>query len=309
MTRAFLSIALFPLAASLAACGAAAKSGVPALVPGEPGLPALFDCLREEQALAISAHRGGPVSGFPENAIETFANTVSRIPAILEVDIQPSSDGVLVLMHDDTLDRTTTGEGPVGALTLEQLRALRLVDNDGAETDFRIPTLDEALDWAEGEAILVMDRKQGMKFAEIVDRVRAADAMDRVIWATYSDEEVADLAGLAPEAVIVAAMDSEDDLDRLVESGASADRLIVWSGTETPQPDLYAAMAAQGVESAFATLGAWTGSWDNRIAALGDDALYARVTAGAHLLATDRMFEAYAALPAAQRVTACTITD
>src|SRR5690606_8550353 len=114
-----------------------------------------------------------------------------------------------------TLDRTTTGEGPVGALTLEELQALRLVDNDGVETDFRIPTLDAALEWARGRAILVMDRKQGMPVGEIVDRVRAADAMDRVIWATYSDDEVAELAGLAPDAIIVAAMDSADDLDRL----------------------------------------------------------------------------------------------
>ena len=49
---------------------AAAQTAAPALVPGEAGLPALFDCLRETGALAISAHRGGPAPGFPENAIE-----------------------------------------------------------------------------------------------------------------------------------------------------------------------------------------------------------------------------------------------
>lgn len=301
MTRTALALCLLPLCAA----PALAQPDLQTLVPGEDGLPALFDCLRETGALAISAHRGGPAPLYPENAIETFAHTLETVPAILEVDIQPSKDGVLVLMHDDTLDRTTTGEGPVGELTLEELRGLRLVDNDGRQTAFRIPTLAEALDWADGKAILVMDRKQGAPFQAIVDEVRRADAMDRVIWATYSDQEVLDLARIAPEAVIVAAMDSEDDPDRLTAGGADPERLLVWSGTETPQPELYAAMAERGIESAFATLGAWTGSWDNRIAVLDDDTLYRRLTDGVQVLATDRAPAAYAAIPAAARAAAC----
>jgi glycerophosphoryl diester phosphodiesterase len=305
-------LAAVALGTGLAACDAAAPAapaapatGLNTIAAGAGGVAAFFDCLRTEDALIVSAHRGGPVANYPENAMETFAHTLSRIPAILEIDIQPTADGVLVLMHDDTLDRTTTGTGPVNALTLAELHVLRLRDNDGRETDYRVPTLEQALEWAEGRTILVLDRKQGLPFAEIIGEVEAADAMDRVIWATYSDEEVRDLASQAPDAMIVAAMDSPDDLDRLVEGGATPDRLLTWSGTETPQPELYAALAERGVESAFATLGAWTGSWDSRIEALGDDTLYRRLTDGVRILATDRMFEAYEALPQAQRVMEC----
>ena len=116
----------------------------PLAIDEEGGLPAFFDCVRANGAVVISAHRGGPAAGYPENALETFEHTASRMPALLEIDIQRSSDGVLVLMHDETLDRTSTGEGPVAEQPFEALQALRLVDNDGAETAFQIPTLEEA---------------------------------------------------------------------------------------------------------------------------------------------------------------------
>ena len=81
-------------------------------------LPAFFDCLRESGRTIVAAHRGGPSAGFPENAVLTFENTLRQVPAVLELDIARTRDGVLVLMHDETVDRTTTGTGRVGDLTL-----------------------------------------------------------------------------------------------------------------------------------------------------------------------------------------------
>ncbi|MGX7835704.1 glycerophosphodiester phosphodiesterase family protein, partial [Campylobacter fetus subsp. venerealis] len=68
----------------------------------------------------VSAHRGGPYPGFPENAIETFANVLEYTPAIIELDVAMTKDGVLVLMHDDKLDRTTTGKGSVSDATYSE---------------------------------------------------------------------------------------------------------------------------------------------------------------------------------------------
>src|SRR5690606_14014954 len=61
----------------------------------------------------VSAHRGGPRKGFPENCIETFENTLSHTPALLEIDPHYTKDRQIVLMHDPTLDRTTNGHGKV----------------------------------------------------------------------------------------------------------------------------------------------------------------------------------------------------
>src|SRR5687768_53041 len=56
----------------------------------------------------ISGHRGGMTKGYPENCIATFENTLRYTPAFFEIDPRLTKDSVVVLMHDATLDRTTT---------------------------------------------------------------------------------------------------------------------------------------------------------------------------------------------------------
>jgi glycerophosphoryl diester phosphodiesterase len=107
----------------------------------------------------VSAHRGGPEKGFPENCIQTFEHTLRYTFASLEIDPRYTKDGAVVIHHDATLDRTTTGKGRVVDFTLEELKKLRLKDPEGNATEFHIPTLDEALEWARGKAILVLDQK------------------------------------------------------------------------------------------------------------------------------------------------------
>ena len=107
----------------------------------------------------VSAHRGGPKHKFPENCIATFENTLQHTFAIMEIDPHYSKDGAIVVHHDTTLDRTTTGKGRVAELTLQELKELRLKDTEGVVTEFRIPTLDDVLEWARGKTILVLDQK------------------------------------------------------------------------------------------------------------------------------------------------------
>lgn len=121
----------------------------------------LLDLFRHtgESLPFVSAHRGGARQGFPENCIATFENTLRHTFAILEVDPRYTKDGAIVLHHDETLERTTTGAGRVRDFTLQELKQLRLKDREGNVTEFQIPTLDEALEWARGKTILVLDQK------------------------------------------------------------------------------------------------------------------------------------------------------
>lgn len=107
----------------------------------------------------VSAHRGGPQQQFPENCIATFENTLRHTFSIMEIDPRYTKDDAIVIHHDAVLDRTTAGKGPVAELTLQELKALRLKDTEGHITEYRIPTLDEVLDWARGKTILVLDQK------------------------------------------------------------------------------------------------------------------------------------------------------
>ena len=107
----------------------------------------------------VSAHRGGPRQKFPENCIATFENTLQHTFAIMEIDPRYTRDGEIVVHHDATLERTTTGKGRVADLTLKELKELRLKDTEGHITEFKIPTLDEVLQWARGKTVLVLDQK------------------------------------------------------------------------------------------------------------------------------------------------------
>lgn len=94
-----------------------------ALWPGPaPASHAWLDARAEARAERI-AHGAG-LGRAPANTLEALAQAVADGADVLEVDTQMTADGVLVLMHDDTVDRTTNGSGRVDELTLEQISAL-----------------------------------------------------------------------------------------------------------------------------------------------------------------------------------------
>lgn len=71
------------------------------------------------------AHRGD-WRNFPENSLEAIDNAVKMGVDIVELDVQRTKDGVLILMHDRTLDRTTTGKGYIAETNMEDIRKLNL---------------------------------------------------------------------------------------------------------------------------------------------------------------------------------------
>ncbi|MFR7966022.1 MAG: glycerophosphodiester phosphodiesterase family protein, partial [Alistipes finegoldii] len=75
-----------------------------------------------ERPIVVSGHRGGMVTGYPENCIESFEKTLSMMPSFFEIDPRLTKDSVIVLMHDATIDRTTTGTGKVSDYTCEELQ-------------------------------------------------------------------------------------------------------------------------------------------------------------------------------------------
>lgn len=300
--RALIFIAALALAACEQAAAPRSVSQTGAshtLAPVD--LSAFFDCLRERGQSAVAAHRGGPEPGFAENAIPTFENTLRQAPAMLEIDISESRDGVLVLMHDDELDRTTTGTGPVRETTLAELQAHQLEDETGQALDARIPTLRQALDWADGKTVLELDVKRGVSYEDVVAEVHAANAADRVIFITYSVPAAIRVHRLAPELMISTSVESEADLDELVRARVDLSRILAWTGIEEPNSALNAMLAQRGVEAMFGTLGG-RDSWDNRFADSGEDQYAEFAETGLQLISTDRVAAAARDLDAADGV-------
>lgn len=251
-----------------------------------------LDCLRTSGGLLLIGHRGGPTRDYPENAIETLERTLRAGIRAMEIDVAETKDGKLVLMHDDELDRTTTGTGPVRDHTLAEIQALQLEDENGQPLDARVPTFREALDWARGRAILELDVKRGVSYEDVIAEVRAAGAEDRVVFITYSDDAAVRVHNLAPDFMLSVSIDEASDLGALERRGIDLVRVLAWTGTDEPNSALNIALAQRGVEAMFGTLGNPERSWDGRFAREGQEQYAAFAETGLQLIATDRPIEA-----------------
>lgn len=261
----------------------------PAAPKREPNALGLaMDCVRTEGGALLAAHRAR-INGLDrENSLSAmFAAHRAGIP-VLEIDIGRTKDNFLVLMHDDRVDRTTDGVGRVADLTLNEFRGLRLdpVAADGMGE--APPSFEQALDVAEGRAILELDRKQPAQWWDILSAVRRVKATDRVIAISYSPEEALEIARIDPTVMISARVRTIAELAALEASGIPADRLLAWTGTAGADPALWTALAGKGVESAFGTLGRPGDSLDSAFLADGDPAEYGDLLArGVTLIVTD----------------------
>lgn len=236
----------------------AAPQQTPAALTLDPAAPLSerLDCLRANNAAVVIAHRGGPTRDYPENALETLSRTRDAGALAMEIDIAESADGVLFLMHDDDLERTSTGQGLISETSWTEIEGLNL-ETYTKETDFHPPTLDQALSWAVETGTLVeLDKKRSTSYDGIIDAVEAAGAQNHVLMITYTDDQAVDLHTRAPDLVITATVNSLSHLDELVRRGVNPDNLLAWTGTERPNPELWRALAGRGVEVIFGTLGA-----------------------------------------------------
>jgi glycerophosphoryl diester phosphodiesterase len=115
----------------------------------------------------------------PENTLSGIAAALAHGADAIEIDVQASADGVPVLMHDLTVDRSTNGSGAVAELSLEQLRTL----DAGGEP---VPTLAEALTESVGRALLVIEIKRPGIEEEIAAVVRDCGALnDVMVWSFF----------------------------------------------------------------------------------------------------------------------------
>ena len=276
-----------------------------------PVLAAWFDCVRERGGVVLSAHRATLTDGTDaENALQSIRATGAALPnSIVEIDIARTRDGQLVLMHDETLDRTTTGRGKVSDQTLDQVRRAVVERGDGRSTGEPVPTLEEALA-AAGEAgvIASIDLKpapgtHGVDLArEVTAEVHRVGAQSRVILITYSAEDARAIGAMAPEMMLSAGLNDVAGL-----GGLNAPQVLAWTGTREPRPELWRALRTRGIEVQYGTLGPEERRWDTRFAADGDLSEYADLVGqGVTVIASDRALAASEALgPQLARTASC----
>jgi glycerophosphoryl diester phosphodiesterase len=152
------------------------------------------------EPLAVIAHRGATDNtGAPEATIGAFQAAIDAGADWLEFDVRRTADGALVVLHDETVDRTTSGTGLVTGLTLADVQAL---DAGGGA---RIPTVEEVVDLAKRAGIPILPEiKQGVGTpgltGQLVDLLRSSAYLEHSVIQSSEPETLEELRRLAPEA-------------------------------------------------------------------------------------------------------------
>lgn len=112
---------------------------------------------KDSKKVIVVSHRGDWRNA-PENSLQAFKNCIEMGVDMIEIDLKKTKDNQLVLMHDQTIDRTTDGKGLPSSYTLEALRKFHLKNGLGRVTFHQIPTLEEVLTLTKGKILINIDK-------------------------------------------------------------------------------------------------------------------------------------------------------
>lgn len=145
----------------------------------------LLSC--DESSVIVVAHRAD-WRNYPENSLEAVESAIRMGVDIVELDVQRTMDGVLILMHDHSLDRTTTGHGNISEVTWDYISGLNLKNGCGIATDQKVPTLEQALHLCKDRVMINLD-KADRYFAEIFDLLEKTGTTDLIVMKGWQPAE------------------------------------------------------------------------------------------------------------------------
>ncbi len=186
----------------LAGCMGVMAAGASSSAQAAPGTDPF------SKPMLMGVHRGGAAE-WPENTVVAFREVAKAYPEVLlEGDLQLTKDGVVVLLHDKTVDRTTNGTGAVKALTLAELKTLdagyHFTTDGGATYPWRgkgvtIPTLEEVLEvMPTHRALFELKDGEGLA-AAVAPIIRAHKATERIIIASFQESLMEAMRAEMPE--------------------------------------------------------------------------------------------------------------
>jgi glycerophosphoryl diester phosphodiesterase len=192
------------------------------------------ECLRDPKCAGrfVSAHRGaggelGRIA--PEDTLAAYRAGIALGVDFVETDPRPTSDGVIVNVHDTSVDRTTDGTGDVASMTFEQIRKLH-VKSDRFAGDFScelIPTLEELLTTCRGRAMVLVDGNKSDHVEAMVDAIKKADALDWAVFDTDDQTKIDRALALEPRIMIMPRIATVEQIAPMVAKYASHPPVLV----------------------------------------------------------------------------------
>lgn len=161
--------------------------------------------LKPELRPFVWAHRGA--SGYcPENTLAAFERAIELRADGVELDVQLTSDGQMVICHDEEVDRTSNGKGWIKDMAFEEIRALDFSNGFSEYSGAQIPTLEEVLALLSPTDLYInIELKTGIVFypgieEKIINLVEKYNLMGRVIFSSFNHYTVKKVKSLRPEA-------------------------------------------------------------------------------------------------------------
>ena len=194
---------------------------------------------KEAQGLPlICGHRGGLYKDLPENSFAAIDFTVRNCksnPVIIEIDVRKSMDRTLFVLHDESIDRTTNGQGRIAALSDVYLKSLFLKDAEGRLTQERIPTFDSLLNYSRDKAIILMLDIKANVWKEVIERLVQEKLIHKTIILTFSPEDSKRVYALSRDVKISCLIRAESDWNAINALLIPTENLIAYVNQGTPQ--------------------------------------------------------------------------
>ncbi|BDD03382.1 glycerophosphodiester phosphodiesterase family protein [Aureibacter tunicatorum] len=235
----------------------------------------------------VLAHRGGKYKGYPENAIESFEYMMQFSPMVIQCQLNYSADDSVFIFRDDTLSRTTNGIGNIHEMTYPELKRLELIDYLGNNTPYKIPTLSEMLDWANGRAFLIINPRHNIPFDRLLEQVKAHDALNYICIVARNVEEAMAIDSLDSTVMISVNLVDTTEYKRLHRTGVDPKRMIAYTGKKTKSEKYYYFMHGKGIMNIIKA----AGKLDEKAKKTDDDLYIEMVQLGVDIISTDRPVE------------------
>lgn len=154
--------------------------------------------------LELIGHRGGGALA-PENTLAAIDSGIAYSADILEIDIHQTADNQLVVMHDKTVDRTTSGKGTIATLNYAEIRKMNIKSKvPDKYISLKVPTLDEVFKHISGKKVkLLIELKNPELYPGILqrlaDKIRQFDMQNRVLVFSFDRKSVLAFKRLMPQ--------------------------------------------------------------------------------------------------------------
>jgi glycerophosphoryl diester phosphodiesterase len=205
------------------------------LVNGFAQMPPATPLMRKP---AICGHRGGFYDELPENSLAAFSYTVqhaSITPVIIEFDVRESKDGTLYIMHDETVDRTTSGSGRIEELEDVYLNELKLKNSQGDTINEHVLTYESLLAFAGKNNVILMHDVKADVWDKCISLLKKYDLEKRSIMLTFTPADFKRVTGLSKRVRTSMLVRDERDADLIRSSRVPYKNLIAYVTKDVKQ--------------------------------------------------------------------------